>query len=83
MLSNIEGATSSKAVEQLFETIRNTAAEINKDDEVNLLSVNPISSDNLREDKVIEASVVEKQLIIANFPKQKDNYLVVPKVMEE
>ena len=83
MLSNIEGATSSEAVEQLFETIRNTAMEKNKDDEVNLLSVNTISSENLREDKVVEASDVERQLIIANFPKQKDNYLVVPKVIEE
>ena len=83
MLSNIAGATSSEAVEQLFDTLRNTATENDKEMDVNRLSVNTISSENLREDKVVEASDVERQLIIANFPKQKDNYLVVPKVMEE
>ena len=79
MLSNIEGATSSEAIEQLFDTLRNAATE----KEVNLLAGNAITTENLREDRVVEVSAVEKQLIIDNFPKQKDNYLVVPKVIEE
>ena len=80
LLSNIEGVTSSEAIEQLFKTIRNAAAEKNF---INRLSGNAISTEDLREDRVVEASDVEKQLIIANFPEQKDNYLVVPKVIEE
>ena len=83
MLSNIEGATSSEAVEQLFDTLRNTVIENDKEMDVNLLYRNAISSEALREDRVVEASAAEKQLIIANFPKQKDDYLVVPKVIEE
>jgi len=39
--------------------------------------------EDLREDVVVEASDVEKQRIIDNFPKGKNNYLVVPKVIEE
>ena len=42
-----------------------------------------ISSDDLREDIVVEASDVEKQRIIDNFPRKKNNYLVVPKAIEE
>ena len=83
MLSNIEGATSSEAVEQLFDTLRNAVAENKCVDFINILSGNAISTEDLREDRVVEASALEKQLIIANFPKQKDNYLIVPKVIEE
>ena len=80
LLSNIEGATSPGAVEQLFETIRNGETG---EDVIDLLSGNAVSTDALREDIVVEASAVEKQLIIDNFPEQKNNYLVVPKVMDE
>ena len=83
MLSNIKGATSSEAIEQFFETLRNAATEKNKADLIDLLSGNAISSEELREDVAVETSAIEKQLIIDNFPKQKDNYLVVPKVIEE
>ena len=83
MLSNIEGATSSEAIEQLFDTLRKAEAGNNTFDEINLLAGNAISSETLREDIAIGASAVEKQLIMDNFPKQKDNYLVVPKVIEE
>jgi len=47
------------------------------------LSVNAISVDDLREDIVVEASAEEKRLIIDNFPNEKNNYLVVPRVIEE
>jgi len=83
MLTNIKGATSSEAIEQLFDTLRNATTEKGKDDEINLLARNAISTEELREDVAVETSAVEKELIIANFPKQKDNYLVVPKVIEE
>ena len=44
---------------------------------------NAVTTDDLREDIVVEASDAEKRLIIDNFPKEKDNYLVVPRVIEE
>jgi len=47
------------------------------------LSGNVVSTDDLREDIVVEASDVEKRRIIDSFPKEKNNYLVVPRVIEE
>jgi len=83
ILSHIEGATVSKSVEQLFEKLRKVKMENNEDDIIDRYLDNAISSEELREDIVIEASEIEKRLIIANFPSEKDNYLVVPKVIEE
>ena len=54
--------------------------------ELTPLDVSPdhvVTVDDLREDVVINASSAEKQHIIDHFPKQKNNYLVVPKVIEE
>ncbi len=82
-LSNIEGATTSEAVENLFNTLRDVKMDLNGNELASLLSGNAVTTDDLREDVVIEASETEKRLIIANFPSQKDNYLVVPKVIEE
>ena len=42
-----------------------------------------ITANDLREDVVVQASDVEKRRIIADFPKEKNNYLVVPRVIEE
>jgi len=83
VLSNIEGATASEAVGQLFETLRNTETGTNGVDVINLLSGNAITTDELRDDIAVEASADEKRLIIANFPSEKNNYLVVPKVIDE
>ena len=44
---------------------------------------NAVTTEDLREDVIVEASDAEKQLIIDNFSEKKDNYLVVPKVIEE
>ncbi|GAL63819.1 aspartyl-tRNA(Asn) amidotransferase subunit C [Algibacter lectus] len=44
---------------------------------------NSVSINDLRDDVVIESSVIEKQIIIENFPKEKNGYLVVSKVIEE
>jgi len=83
ILSNIEGVTSSKSIDQLFETIRKVETEKTNDDFIDRLSINVITTDDLREDIVVPASDVEKRLIIANFPNEKNNYLIVPKVIEE
>ena len=42
-----------------------------------------MSLDDLRDDVVLDSSAIEKQIIIENFPKEKDSYLVVSKVIEE
>jgi Asp-tRNA(Asn)/Glu-tRNA(Gln) amidotransferase C subunit len=44
---------------------------------------NSVSINDLRDDVVIESSAIEKQIIIENFPKEKNGYLVVSKVIEE
>ena len=44
---------------------------------------NAVSLNDLREDCIIESSQIEKEIIIENFPKEKNGYLVVSKVIEE
>ena len=41
-----------------------------------------MSLNNLRDDIVIESSATEKEIIIENFPKEKNGYLVVSKIIE-
>jgi len=82
-LSNIEGATFTRPVEQLFETLRNVDTGKNQVDTIGLLAGHVIKTDDLREDVVVEASDIEKQIIMDNFPNKKEFYLVVPKVIEE
>ena len=83
ILSNIKDATSSESVEQLFGTVRAAVSEQNDIDFVKLMSNSAVATDDLREDTVIESSETERQIIIDNFPLSKNNYLVVPKVIEE
>jgi Asp-tRNA(Asn)/Glu-tRNA(Gln) amidotransferase C subunit len=80
VLSSIKGAQSSETVDKLFEVIKN-ANTTNS----NSLSVknNALSLDDLREDVVIDSPLAEKEIIIENFPKEKNGYLVVTKVIEE
>jgi Asp-tRNA(Asn)/Glu-tRNA(Gln) amidotransferase C subunit len=78
VLSSIKGATSSQAVEKLFDVIKKA--------NINLAKANQnvgVSLDNLREDVVLESSDIEKEIIRQNFPKSKNGYLVVSKVIEE
>jgi Asp-tRNA(Asn)/Glu-tRNA(Gln) amidotransferase C subunit len=78
VLSSIKGATSSQAVEKLFDVIKNA--------NINLANANKnigVSLDNLRDDVVIKSSDLEKEIIKRNFPKSKNGYLVVSKVIEE
>jgi Asp-tRNA(Asn)/Glu-tRNA(Gln) amidotransferase C subunit len=42
-----------------------------------------VSLDHLRDDVVVDSPLAEKQIIIENFPKEKNGYLVVSKVIEE
>ena len=79
ILSSIKGAQPSEAVDKLFEVIKNANTTNTTSNNFN----NAVSLDNLREDIVIDSSATEKQIIIENFPKEKNNYLVVSKVIEE
>ena len=79
VLSSIKGAKPSEAVNKLFDVIKN-AQPINKS---SFNHNNAVSLNDLRDDVVIESSAIEKQIIIENFPKKKNGYLVVSKVIEE
>ena len=80
ILSSIKGAQPSEAVDKLFEVIKNANPTNNTFSNVNN---NCVSLNDLRDDVVIESSETEKQIIKENFPKEKDGYLVVAKVIEE
>ncbi|GGK44102.1 MULTISPECIES: hypothetical protein [Flavobacteriaceae] len=81
ILSSIKGAQPSEAVNKLFDVIKN--AQPTNNNSLNNVNYNCVSVNNLREDVVIESSAIEKQLIIENFPKKKNGYLVVAKVIED
>lgn len=82
VLSSIKGATSSEAVDSLFEVIKNaqSAADFNLHDSI---LKNAVSIDVLRDDNVMESSELERVIIRENFPSEKNGYLVVSKVIEE
>ncbi len=80
ILSSIKGAEASEAVDNLFEIIKK--ANPSAGDELSS-NQNIVTLDGLRSDEVIVCSETERNLIIENFPKSKNNYLVVSKVIEE
>lgn len=79
ILSSIKGAKSSEAVDKLFDVIKN--AKVNQNSS-NQNAKNAVSIDSLRADVVENSSEITKQIIKENFPKEKDGYLVVSKVIE-
>ena len=81
VLSSIKGAKASKVVDDLFEVIKK--GHVSENSEVHNQNNNAVSVDNLRPDTVIVSSAEERNLIIENFPNEKNGYLVVPKVIEE
>jgi Asp-tRNA(Asn)/Glu-tRNA(Gln) amidotransferase C subunit len=81
VLSSIKGAQPSESVNKLFEAIKN--ANSTNNNSFNKNHNNAVSLNDLREDVVIDSPPAEKQLIIENFPKEKNGYLVVAKVIEE
>ncbi|GAA4943777.1 hypothetical protein GCM10023314_16010 [Algibacter agarivorans] len=81
VLSSIKGAQPSEAVNKLFEVIKN--ANTTNNNAFNKNHDNAVSLDTLRDDVVMDSSQIEKQIIIENFPKEKNGYLVVSKVIEE
>ena len=81
ILSSIKGAQPSEAVNKLFEEIK--LAHPSNDNSLSNVNTNSVSISDLREDVIIESSALEKEIIIQNFPKRKDGYLVVSKVIED
>jgi Asp-tRNA(Asn)/Glu-tRNA(Gln) amidotransferase C subunit len=81
ILSSIKGAQPSEAVNKLFDVIKN--ANSNNSNAFNENHNSAVSVNDLREDVVIHSSAIEKEIIIENFPKEKNGYLVVAKVIEE
>lgn len=80
VLSSIKGAQPSETVNKLFDVIKN--ANITTNNSFNNHN-NALSLNDLRDDIVIDSSVIEKQIIVENFPIEKNGYLVVAKVIEE
>ena len=80
VLSSIKGAQPSETVNKLFDVMKN--ANISNNNSFNNQN-NAVSLDDLREDVAIDSAAIEKQIIIENFPKEKNGYLVVAKVIEE
>lgn len=83
LLSSIKGASSSEAVAELFNVIKKAVPENKADDMQQIDPENIVSLENLRSDEVKESSEMEKEIIRANFPKEKNGYLVVPKVIDD
>jgi len=82
LLASIKGASSSEAVEELFSVIKKAVptreGEIATDTEAMAVSL-----ENLRSDRIERSPEMEKELIRKNFPKEKNGFLVVPKVIED
>ncbi len=80
ILSSIKGVKQSETVNKLFDVIKN--ANISNNNSYNNHN-NTLFLNDLRDDVVIDSSRIEKQIIIENFPKEKNGYLIVAKVIEE
>lgn len=82
LLSSIKGAVASEAVTELFNVIQEAVAdqiESPEDEEVS----EGVSLDSLREDQIEACPEKVKETIRQNFPKEKNGYLVVPKVIDD
>ena len=82
LLASIKGASSSDAVNELFEVIRKAVPEKSKI-EKHREDDHAVPLDNLRRDEIAESSEKEREIIKRNFPSEKNGYLVVPKVIED
>ena len=83
VLSSIKGAKSSGAVDELFRVIKKATSISNGNNILNINESSAILLDDLRNDEVINSTDKEKDIIKNNFPKEKNGYLVVSKVIED
>ena len=82
LLSSIKGARSSEAVNELFNAIKRAVPE-NEGNIISDIDVDAVSLDSLRSDSIERCPEIERELIKKNFPKEKNGFLVVPKVIED
>lgn len=82
LLASIKGARSSEAVNELFNVIKRAVPE-NEGDITPDINIDAVSLDSLRSDIIKRCPEIEKELIKKNFPKEKNGFLVVPKVIED
>ena len=82
LLSSIKGARSSEAVNELFNAIKRAFTE-NEGNIIYDIDVDAVSLDSLRSDSIERCPEIEKEIIRKNFPKEKNGYLIVPKVIED
>ena len=81
VLSSIKGAEASQVVADLFEVIKK--GHVSDNNTHSNENINAVNINDLRPDEIIVASETERNLIIENFPNEKNGFLVVPKVIEE
>jgi Asp-tRNA(Asn)/Glu-tRNA(Gln) amidotransferase C subunit len=82
LLSSIKGARSSEAVNELFNVIKKAVPDNQEDTGPDPVE-NAVVIEDLRGDTIERCGEDEKELIRKNFPKEKNGFLVVPKVIEE
>ena len=83
LLSSIKGATSSEAVTELFKVISEAVPEQIREDRKQAGKDLAITIESLRNDEVKECPEKVKEIIRSNFPDRKNDYLVVPKVIDD
>lgn len=84
LLSSIRGARPSKEVNKLFMIIREAQFSPGiADEQGGSKDDAPLTTEDLRDDVIIESSPKEREIIKTNFPERKGDYLVVSKVIEE
>jgi len=83
ILTNIKDAAASESVGRLFGVVRAAESAEDNIDFIELMSDNAVPTSELREDVAFESSETERKIIVDNFPLSKNNYLVVPKAIEE
>lgn len=83
VLSSIKGAKSSGAVDELFRVIKKASSKSNGKDILSVNEKDALTVDDLRDDEVMHSSEIEKKIIKKNFPKEKNGYLIVSKVIDD
>jgi Asp-tRNA(Asn)/Glu-tRNA(Gln) amidotransferase C subunit len=82
LLSSIKGAGQSDAINQLFRVIGKAFPENENTGIQNEFDDNVILLENLRNDEIVECDERSRELIVGNFPKEKNGFLVVSRVIE-
>ena len=83
VLSGIKDAKPSQSIDELFDVVSKASPHDSTDmpvkiDEGNII----VTVEKLRDDVIIESTNQEKDLIKRNFPREKNGFLVVSKVIE-